>query len=201
MTLARLDVIILSLLAADDRTGYDILKWLERHGTFAGYSTQQSQIYRQLTRMESVGWAVSRVEERERGPDAKVYRVTDKGAAELDRWIDSPYVPAARPLDPDFQVRLMFSVSRGPTKALELVRTELAFRRATEEYRTKFDLDLLPRNATPEQAEWFREAWRLQSERGHYMAQTLMAWLESAVVRLEAEVELEDRRAAGRTVT
>ncbi|GAA1963646.1 PadR family transcriptional regulator [Microbacterium deminutum] len=189
MPLARLDVIILSLLTANDRTGYDIHKWLERNGTAVGYNTQPSQIYRQLTRMESVGWAVSSVEERDRGPDAKVFRITEAGTAKLESWIDSPYVPAPRPLDSDFQVRLMFSSPRGPAKMLELVRTELAYRREHEEYRKDLDVDLVPRDATPQLRAWFKESALVQSERGHYMVQTLIAWLESAEVRLKNLVD------------
>lgn len=184
MTLARLDVIILSLLSAGDRTGYDVYKWLERNGTFVGYTTQPSQIYRQLTRMERLGWASVTVEERDGGPDARVYNVTEQGITELDEWIDSPYHPAARPLDPDFQVRLLFSARRGPEKMLELVRTELAYRRTHEEYRKDVDIDLVPRGSTLEEREWWRESSLLQGERGHYMVQTLMAWLESAEARL-----------------
>jgi DNA-binding PadR family transcriptional regulator len=188
MTLARLDVIILSLLAAGDRTGYDVHKWLERNGSIVGYSTQPSQIYRQLTRMEDLGWALSTVEARDRGPDAKVFNVTDAGIAELERWIDTPYNPSPRPLDPDFQVRLMFSARRGPAKTLELVRTELAYRREHEVYRKGLDVDLVPRDATPGLRTWLRESTLIQSERGHYMVQTLIAWLESAEVRLQAIV-------------
>lgn len=187
--LARLEVIILSLLSAGDRTGYDVHKWLERNGSFVGYTTQPSQIYRQLIRMEDLGWAISTIEERDRGPDAKVFNVTDAGIAELERWIDSPYVPSPRPLDADFQVRLMFSARRGPAKMLELVRIELAYRKEHEDYRKGLDMNLVPRDATPELRSWLRESAMIQSERGHYMAQTLIAWLESTEVRLRAIVE------------
>lgn len=189
MTLARLEVIILSLLTAGDRTGYDVHKWLATNGALVGYRTQPSQIYRQLTRMEELGWAVSTVEARDRGPDAKVYNITDAGIAELDEWIDSPYVPSPRPLDPDFQVRLMFSARRGPGKSLELVRTELAFRREHEVYRKGVDTDLVPRDADEGLREWLRESNLIQSERGHYMVQTLIAWLESAEERLKSLTE------------
>lgn len=191
VALARLEVIILSLLSAGNRTGYDIHKWLERNGTFVGYTTQPSQIYRQLSRLEELGWSASAREARDGGPDAKVYNITDLGLEQLEGWIDSPYVPSPRPLDADFQVRLMFSARRGPARMLELVQTELAYRREHEDYRKGVDMDLVPQGAGPELQRWLRTSHMIQSERGHYMAQTLIAWLESTEVRLMAILDEE----------
>jgi DNA-binding PadR family transcriptional regulator len=67
----RLDVIVLGLLTARPRTGYDVRKWLETYGRVIGYSAPPSQIYRQLTRLEDRGWAESVIDPRSSGPDAK----------------------------------------------------------------------------------------------------------------------------------
>lgn len=189
MALARLEVITLSLLTAGARTGYDIHKWLERNGAFVGYTTQPSQIYRQLARLDDLGWATPTREAREGGPDAKLYRITEAGLAALDDWVDSPYTPSPRPLDPDFQVRLMFSARRGPARLLDLVRTELAYRREHEDYRRGVDADLVPEGADAQLRAWLRTAHMIQSERGHYMVQTLIAWLEATEIRLAALVD------------
>ena len=55
----RLDVIVLGLLTARPRTGYDVRKWLDTYGRVMGYTAPPSQIYRQLARMEERGWAES----------------------------------------------------------------------------------------------------------------------------------------------
>lgn len=183
---SRLAVIILSLLRSGGKTGYDVHKWLERHGPFVGYATQPSQIYRELTRMEDAGWVRKETESRQGAPDANVFHAADAGREQLESWVDSPYQPAARPLDTDFQVRLMFSAHRGPAKALELVRTELAYRRANEVFQQGVDEMLTPEDADEATRAWLRELSRLQSDRGHYLVATLIAWLESAEVRLEA---------------
>jgi DNA-binding PadR family transcriptional regulator len=186
--LNRLDTIMLSLLVGGDRTGYDIIKWIERNGTYVGYTTKASQVYRQLSRMESAGWATARAEARDGVPDAKLYSITATGREMLDGWIDSPYEPSPRPLDADFQVRLMFSARRGPEKFLELVRTELDYRKKNEVFRRGDDPLLIPHNADARTREWMAEASRLQSDRGHYMVANLIAWLESAEAHLEAIV-------------
>lgn len=188
-SLARLDVILLGLLSTGDRTGYDVWKWFEGRGSFVGYSAGTSQIYRQLGKLVEWDWAAPVPELRRSGPDTKVYRITDPGLKKLEEWIDSPYVPSRRPLDPDFQVRLRFAGSRSPAKALELVRIELDFRRDSEAGLDRsFDEVLVSATAGPAERQW-REQWHLmQGERGHYMVSNLIAWLEATERRLQAIV-------------
>jgi DNA-binding PadR family transcriptional regulator len=188
-SLGRLEVILLSLLSTSARTGYDVRKWLDRHGAYVGYSAQTSQIYRQLGKLVDREWAVPIPDPRDSGPDAKLYQITDEGRRKLQEWIDSPYEPPLRPLDPDFQVRLRFAGTHSPEKALELVRTELRFRR---EHRQNHLIvtELAEEDFGPDEDEderyWREELIRLQSERGLYMVNSLMAWLEATEVRLEA---------------
>ena len=193
MALARLEVILLSLLSTGDRTGYDVRKWLDRNGTYVGYTAQTSQIYRQLGKLLEREWAVWIPDPRDSGPDAKLYRITDTGLEELQAWIDSPYEPPARPLEPDFQVRLKFAGAKGPEKALELVRTELAFRREHHQLFTGVDEAAVAADADEETRRWREELLRLQSERKHYMVSSFIAWLEATEVRLEAYIRERGR--------
>lgn len=186
--LGRLEVILLSLLSIVERTGYDVRKWLDRHGVYMGYSAQTSQIYRQLGKLVERNWAVQIPDPRSKGPDAKLYRITETGTQKIQDWRDSPYIPSPRPLDPDFQVRLRFAGSMGPDKALDLVRTELRYRREQGQDRL-FDIGLTERDYAPNDdatRQWNEELWRLQSERGHYMVSNLISWLEATEARLVA---------------
>lgn len=188
-SLGRLEVILLSLLSTSARTGYDVRKWLDRHGPYVGYSEQTSQIYRQLGKLVDREWAFPTPDPRESGPDAKLYQITDEGRRVLQEWIDSPYEPPLRPLDPDFQVKLRFAGTQSPENALELVRTELRFRREHRQHHL-IVMDLTDEDFGPDEDEderyWREELIRLQSERGLYMVNSLMAWLEATEVRLEA---------------
>jgi DNA-binding PadR family transcriptional regulator len=196
-SLGRLEVILLSLLSTSDRTGYDVRKWLDRHGVYVGYTAQTSQIYRQLGKLVDREWAVPIPDPRNSGPDAKLYRITGEGRRKLQEWIDSPYEPSLRPLDPDFQVRLRFAGSHSPEKALELVRTELQFRREHGQNHL-IPMGLAEEDFAPDEDEagrfWQEELMRLQSERGLYMVNSLMAWLEATEVRLEALIRLRGSR-------
>jgi DNA-binding PadR family transcriptional regulator len=191
-SLGRLEVILLGLLSTSDRTGYDVRKWLDRRGVYVGYTAQTSQIYRQLGKLVEREWASPIPDPRDSGPDAKLYRITDEGRRMLQEWIDSPYVPPLRPLDPDFQVRLRFAGTQSPEKALELVRIELRFRREHGQNHL-FPMDLgdedFPADDDQEERYWREELHRLQSERGLYMVNSLMTWLEATEVRLEAMIQ------------
>ncbi|MDQ0144684.1 PadR family transcriptional regulator [Pseudarthrobacter niigatensis] len=194
-SLGRLEVILLSLLSTSARTGYDVRKWLDLHGPYVGYSAQTSQIYRQLGKIVDRGWATPVPDPRDSGPDAKLYEITNEGRRKLQEWIDSPYEPPMRPLDPDFQVRLKFAGSQSPEKALELVRAELSFRREHRQNHL-IVIALAEEDFAPDEDEddryWREELVRLQSERGLYMVNSLMAWLEATEVRLEAMIRQRD---------
>ena len=174
----RLDIVLLGLLREAPRTGYDIRKWLDRNGWPLGYTAQTSQIYRQLGRLVERGWARSQPDPRRSGPDARLYGLTDAGIEALEAWVDSPYEPAQRPMDPDFQVRMFFSQHRGPEFLLRLVRAELAYRRQ-QHGRV---LDLSPADA-PSNV-WAAEVRLLLHQRGRALAATLIAWLEATEERL-----------------
>ncbi len=190
MNLGRLEVILLGLLSTGDRTGYDVWKWLEAHGPWVGYSARTSQIYRQLAKFVEWGWATPILDPRDSGPDAKLYRITDEGRRRLGEWIDSPYVPSRRPLDPDFQVRLRFAGSTSPRKALELVRIELEYRKRGEEnFDRTFDTVLVAEDASQAELAWQHEWYLIQQDRGHYMVSNLIAWLEATERRLSALVD------------
>lgn len=198
MTLARLDIILLGLLSTGDRTGYDVWKWLESRGPWVGYSARTSQIYRQLAKFVEWEWAAPILDPRDSGPDAKLYRITDLGRLKLQEWVDSPYVPSRRPLDPDFQVRLRFAGSRSPEKALELVRIELEYRkRAEAEIDRTIDPVFAEPGISPAELRWQNEWWLMQQDRGHYMVSNLIAWLEATERRLQTFIRAAEQTVGG----
>jgi DNA-binding PadR family transcriptional regulator len=190
----RLDVIVLGLLTARPRTGYDVRKWLDTYGRIVGYSAPSSQIYRQLARLEDRGWAESVIDPRSSGPDAKLYTLTDAGGQAFDEWASAPYEPVPRPMDPDFQVRMTFTQHLGPEALLELVRTELHFRREQHQHPTPHDPTLLPEDASPQDRAWSQEVYLLGSQRGRFLVSTFITWLETTEARLAVLVENQRHR-------
>ena len=80
-----LDHILLGLLR-DPATGYDLKSAFgERVRHF--WSAELSQIYPTLKRLERRGMLGSRVERSPKGPNRKVYSLTEDGREELRRWL------------------------------------------------------------------------------------------------------------------
>ena len=188
----RLDAIALGLLRGRPRTGYDIWKWLDEQGRSIGYTPATSQIYRQLARMVERGWASTVHDPRTSGPDAKLYVISDSGLSAFEEWVDSPYIPVERPMDPEFQVRVFLTQHRGPKAVLALVRTELRFRRSQHEQPMPYDPYLLPDDAPPSERAWDREMYLIMSQRGRLVASTFVTWLESAEARLSLLADAAD---------
>lgn len=182
--LGRLDVIALGLLSTRPRTGYDIRKWLDVFGRVFGYSAQTSQIYRQLARLVERGAAETTWDQRTNGPDAKLYKITEDGRQLFNEWLDSPYTPSQRPMDPDFQVRLHFSASLGPKGALALVQKELAYRRNQHSTPVPFDDSSVPSDASRDEYMWIHDLSLMIEQRGRALASTYIDWLEATEQRL-----------------
>ena len=90
-----LDHILLGLLR-DPATGYDLGNTF-REGVRHFWSAELSQIYPALKRLERRRMLRSRVEPSPRGPNRKVYSLTDAGREELLRWLrDGPMVGTER---------------------------------------------------------------------------------------------------------
>ena len=184
----QLDYVILGVLALGRLSGYDLRRWMEGPGRYLGYGVQLPQIYRRLARLVEQDWVAYEIDPREGRPDAKVYRLTQAGSAALLAWARSPFQPAERPMDPDFNLRFSFAGQIDPAIALDIVRTELAYRRE----------HLTPGSARPTapydpqlpelDPEWAREVHTLAHERGYASTAAYIAWLELTEARLEARI-------------
>ena len=81
--------ILLGFLREEPGSGYDLNKRLESQAKHF-WTTEQSQIYRALYRMQAAGWVVYETVVQEDSPNKKIYRLTDAGNDELRRWLREP---------------------------------------------------------------------------------------------------------------
>lgn len=81
-----LDHILLGMLRKP-ASGYDLRREFESSARHFWYA-ELSQIYPVLKRLETRGWLTSRTEPSERGPERKVYTITESGRAELIGWLE-----------------------------------------------------------------------------------------------------------------
>lgn len=123
--------IILGLLNYYSMTGYD-LKILMDKSTNLFWSAELSQIYRELSKLESLGYINSRIEPQEGRPDKKIYSITPQGKYALDEWLEDFPKVLSTPGKSEFLVRIFFS-SNLKNKNLLLLQFENFIRELTKE--------------------------------------------------------------------
>jgi DNA-binding PadR family transcriptional regulator len=80
---------ILSFLSDRSCSGYDLAKNFDGSVGFFWNASHQ-QIYRELTKLESLGWISYETVAQKGKPDKKLYRMTETGCQELMDWISQP---------------------------------------------------------------------------------------------------------------
>lgn len=81
---------VLGLLAFfGSMSGYDI-KRLFDHMLAPMWGAAQSQIYKELRRLQNLGWVEMQREEQETRPDRKIYSITRQGQTALRQWQGQP---------------------------------------------------------------------------------------------------------------
>ena len=184
------DYPLLGLLARKPASGYDIGKWLRVDGRFLGRKPSMTPIYRALAKLAELGWVETVIDPRDAAPDAKVHHLTPAGRRALVEWAEAPHVPAERPMAPDFSIRLNFAGQLGPRYALDVVQTELGFRRTqrAEEH----DLSLASRDAEPIpeiDRNWLQYIDARTHDRGWQSTSWYIGWLETTERELQRIVE------------
>lgn len=115
--------IILGLLGARPMSGYDIKRAFDR--SLATYwNAGNSQIYTTLKALAARGLVTSELIYQEARPNRRVYRLTDAGRAELDRWLHEPVPP--RFTKDEFLTRLFFCGQADDATALRHLEEHLA---------------------------------------------------------------------------
>lgn len=99
--------IILGLLCYMPMTGYDLKIFMDKSINFF-WSAELSQIYRELSKLESLNYINSKIEPQEGRPDKKVYNITQEGYEAFIEWLkDFPSILSS-PSRNEFLVRVFF---------------------------------------------------------------------------------------------
>lgn len=78
---------LLLMLHRRDAHGYNLLNGLDEFG-LDPEAHDPSIVYRALREMEEMGWVESYEGEQSRGPQRRVYRLTEDGEHHLDVWVE-----------------------------------------------------------------------------------------------------------------
>jgi len=104
-----------------DRSGYEIKSWIDRSLRFFYWSPALSQIYRELKKLESVGYVCSSIAPQDELRNKRLYRITDVGREGVTNWAASS--PASAPV---LKHGVMLRVWLGHLLGVEQLRSLLA---------------------------------------------------------------------------
>lgn len=111
---------ILSLLAHDPLTGYELMKLFDGSVGYFWHATHP-QIYKELARLEAAGQIVHRSVEQRSRPTKKIYSLSDSGRHELLDWL---HVPAsAQRVKDEMMLKTFCCGLLEDTEALDLIRS------------------------------------------------------------------------------
>jgi len=92
MNMPTTSYILLGMLNAQERSGYDLKLLLDKQVHHVYWSPAKSQIYGELRRLEQAGLATMTEVEQTNRPDKRLYRITPAGREALQQWLASPDV-------------------------------------------------------------------------------------------------------------
>ena len=111
---------LLGLLTLRKSSGYDLSKLFQESLSYF-WVANQSQIYRELDKMEELGWVVSSKVEQDARPNKRVYGITKEGNAELIRWLKDDSAAELGVVRNPLLMKLFFSAKVDREHAINLL--------------------------------------------------------------------------------
>jgi DNA-binding PadR family transcriptional regulator len=116
---------VLALLAEGDSYGYELRAEFERAVGPQWGELNIGHLYQVLERLVRDGLVTRREVAQRRLPDRVVYRITKHGRAELERWLETPFVRQSGYRD-DFFLKLLAASRLGRRELDRVLRTQRA---------------------------------------------------------------------------
>jgi PadR family transcriptional regulator AphA len=170
---------VLGLLTFGEMSGYDLTKLTEQSIGFF-FTPAKSQIYSELRRLLSLGYATERQVEQDRRPDKRLYRITDRGRRALRDWLETAEVESAEIKSP-FLVKVFFGAHMSEEALLEQVK-EMR-RRDAEQLQVLKQIETLIKD----QDEMFFPNLTLRCGLAHTRA--VIRWEDEVIRKLETREE------------
>ena len=144
MTVSKVEVVVLGLLADEPMHGYDLLERFRTRSMGFWVEVGKASVYQVLKRLEREGSIAGKTQEGTDGPDRRVYRLTRQGRQRLSAGLAERW-SALAPYETDAGVALGFAHlvpageartaiddrARSVSDLLDAVRTELIGPRPT----------------------------------------------------------------------
>jgi len=186
---SALGAAILQRLQREPMSGYELKKRFASSVGF-GWRAYDTQIYRELKSLESAGLVAGRADRGGRGPERRIYYLTDSGYAALNAWLESSFEEPWHKSELNIRVWSMDLIS--PERLEELLS---AVERLTQEHLEQLTArrkELRERHGPPEVAnEAEGVGHQLILEFDVQMAQLKLAWIDRvrAVAKIRSVVD------------
>jgi DNA-binding PadR family transcriptional regulator len=178
-TLPTTSYAVLGLLTFGETSGYDLTKLTEQSIGFF-LTPAKSQIYSELRRLMSLGYATERQVEQDRRPDKRLYRITERGRRALRDWLETGEVEGGEIKSP-FLVKVFFGAHMSGEALLAQVK-EMR-RRDAEQLQVLKQIETLIKD----QEEMFFPNLTLRCGLAHTRA--LIRWEDEVIRELEKREE------------
>jgi DNA-binding PadR family transcriptional regulator len=116
---------LLGLLAQSPAHGYELYQRLSTDLSQV-WHLSLSQTYNILKRLEAQGYIIGALQEQEKLPTRRLFRLTPSGQARFDRWLRGTCRSSVRAIRLEFLTRLYFARSADPQLAHQLIDAQLA---------------------------------------------------------------------------
>jgi len=171
---------ILGFLHEHPRTGYT-LKKEQFDGSVAHiWPAQLPQIYRELERMEEMGWITRELDQQEGKPDRRVCSITEAGLAELREWLLTFQEPPRH--REAFLVQLFFAAHLTREEMLRMLREQL---QAHQDRLEKLQATQMPQTASSDppnpQEQLAQTLQKLTCDLCADIERTYIQWLEKCI--------------------
>ena len=171
---------LLGLLTLRKSSGYDLSKLFQESLSYF-WVANQSQIYRELDKMEEIGWVVSSKVEQDARPNKRVYGITKEGNRELIRWLKEENAEDLAVARNPLLMKLFFSGKVEREHSIELLKS---YRKICVDARAEIAAQVAEVGAVEETAE--KPAyWLYAAEYSIRQYDFQIKWIDETIDRLE----------------
>ena len=168
---------ILGFLDYQPMSGYDLKKYFDQSVAHF-WSATQSHIYKALENLENEALVESQVIPQEGRPNRKQYQITDRGRAELRRWVSTPLpVEAKREA---WLIQVFFAHNITNEEIADLFKDRIE-RLHTSLSQCKAAQEAIDANAKNPGMERLRNLWQLTLDYGIDYYENEIGWLEKSL--------------------
>jgi len=174
---------LLGLLTYKDSTGYDLTKMFnDSLDNF--WHAQGSQIYRELYRMEKLGWVSSRSIVQDGRPNKRLYKITKAGRKELAKWLGQGKVEPENP-HLGLLMRIFFGADAPETTLALLKECRAQCKNALDENCAGIRENIEMYSSVIKNGNDKKKYWLMTLDLGRAYTLAMLEWAENCIALLE----------------